>query len=206
MRRKSFRVYSAAALSMRWVVSVEGFPTPVRTALLKGLQSALGLVAVDGVVDQRTAQQQPLVSLLARMRALQRAPDSSAILWQGTWLPHRTEHPLLTTLYRDLARALASRCCPHPTTHLMVCLHVDAHEAFEAALTCPAVDPRFTCLADLAVFEDILCHAAHHTPGPFPVQIVDVRCPPYAIDHPVTMSKLVDLACGRCQAIIARSS
>lgn len=175
----------------RWLVSAEGASTPLRTAVLKHLQASLGLVVSD---TERSAN--PFALLLHRLVSLSKACDS--VLCCGSWALAQPEHPALRRLHADLARELADRLgLTGHTRQLMVCLQMDVHECFEAALVLE--EARHVTLEQLHA-ADAMVRGAGLTASPFPLRVVRVDCPPFAADNPITLAALLDMIAEQCKA------
>lgn len=192
---------------MQYVVSVEGLPVPCRAAVLKSLQSRLGLVPVPDL--DRAA---PLALLLHRVCALSKVPQGAHALCTGAWLATGAVHgdPDLLRLHRDLALALRARYFgDRGVTHLMVCMDACVHEAFEAVINEHQSGPaRDTCAQDLRAFADTVAAVGAGTlqpPSPFDVQIVRVPSPPFAADTPSLLADLVDRACDAVARVLGDS-
>lgn len=187
---------------MRYVLSVEGLDVPARAAILKSLQSRLGLVTLP---DHERCEA-PLALLLHRLRSLSRIPDSSNALWAGSWLLAAPTDPAICALHRDLAGALtaALHCPARATTHIMLCLKACPDEAFEAVLGGDA--NRDACLQGLREaqrsIDSVAAGGAPPAVSPFPVRIEWLDCPSFAADNPATLSKLLDLACDACRRLM----
>lgn len=176
----------------RWLVSAEGASTPLRTAVLKHLQSSFGLVVSD---TERSAN--PFALLLHRLVSLSKAGDS--VLCCGSWTLAQPEHPVLRRLHADLARELAARLeLAGHTCQLMVCLQTDVNECFEAALL--SEDARHVTLEQLRTADATVRTAGlSDTASPFPLRVVRVDCPPFAADNPITLIALLDLVVKECK-------
>lgn len=199
----------------QWVVSVEGAPVPARAAVLKALQTRVGLVAVpDNERHGPHALTRRLGLLLHRVRGVARClPHHAAALLCGPWLaPDLAPGP--DVLLHDLYSALSAELAEHllggagRMRHLMLCLDASPHEAFEAIVEEGAKDAAghgvvtLQGLIDAQRAVDAARPAALVTPFG-PVTIARLRCPCFAADNPATLQCLADEACSLVADAIA---
>lgn len=181
---------------MRTVVSVEGLPSPTRTAVLKSLHSRCGMTTSD----TERAPHHPFGLLLHRLQALARCEEGQAMLWTGSWLLSVPDDPLLADLYADMATALADALALRDCRHLVFHLPIDVNEAFEHAL---GVDPDVT-LGGLHAAS--LKLDAGRLRSPLDVQIVRLPVHPYATDNPVALHRLLAQAHAAVKACTSPTS
>lgn len=197
----------------RWVVSVESLHVPARAAILKTLQTGLGLTVVaDG--DQRASSggasaRDAFALLLHRMRALARLPPGQHVLWVGPWLLNLPRDPTVQGLHARLAAELMDKLLPEhataATVHLMLCMRTCTDEAFEQLLEAPG--SRGVSLKGLRECQDAIHGAQEKDDGcPFPLQIVRLDCPRFAADNPVTLDRLARRALDLCRAAMGREA
>lgn len=175
---------------MRWVVSVEGVDTPVRSAILKSLHTCFDLSTAD---TERSAH--PFARLLHRMVALSKTSGNMAS--SGSWILTAPEDPSAGALYADVARHLVSRLHLEDTRHLMIVVDVDADEAFESMVLDDPVGTRAMTLRECADVQARLW-GRHADATPFPAKAVPVRCPPFLVDNPADLARTLDLVHATC--------
>lgn len=185
---------------MRYVISVESLAVPARAAVLKSLQGRFGMACIPDA-ERCTS---PFALLLHRMRAMARVPDKTHILWCGPWLLATPRDPLMRRLHHDLALALARRLLHDGgagTKHIMVCLKVSEDEAFETLLEGDGC--RDATLQSLREAQAAIEAPEPRSCSPFGSEIVRFDCPCFAADNPVTLAKVVDLACAGCASVMS---
>ena len=185
---------SDASTRPRLVVSLESVAVPARHAILKHLQSRLGMSAIVDV--DRYAS--PFASLLHRLRALARLPRTQDVLWCGAWLPNVPAEPVLRALYREASDALQEALVLGESRHLMVCMHACADELFETMVV--GEESRDVSLEEVRDASSAV-GKAHESSSPFAMAIIErIACPAYAADNPAT----VDVVCRRAYEAIAK--
>lgn len=172
-------------------MSVEGACTPLRLAVLKFLQTSFGLVVSD---TERSTN--PFALLLHRMTALAKASDS--VLCCGSWSAAVPEHPILRDLHRDVAAQLADRLGLSDTHHLMVCLRADANECFESVIL--SEHSKHVTLESVRARQDRSAESAATTP--FAAHVSHADCPPFAIDNPIILERLLDSIHAQCTRVM----
>lgn len=177
------------------LVSVECLPVPAGKAVLKALQTRLGLAVIAD--NERCTS--PFALLLHRMRAIGRSRHDT--LLSGSWLLGTPRDPVLRGVHGELGAALAAQLVATRVTHILLCLRASPDEAFEAVLE--AEEARDTTLQGLRESQRAIdCATPETASTPFDARIVMLDCPAFAGDNPVALRKLVDLACDACQALM----
>lgn len=164
---------------MKRAVSVEGLPTPLRSAVLKSLHSRWHLCASD---TERTAH--PLALLLYRLQALAKSEPGQTVLWTGSWLLGVPSDAVMADLYGDLGRELCAALGLAGAAHLMLRLDTDVNEAFEHATGSDTLQ----ALRDAASALD----GTHRSP--MEVQIASLPATAYAVDNPVALARVLTTA------------
>lgn len=174
------------------LVSVEGLPGGPRDAVLRGLLArGAGLAHVpDAPWPASPDFATSCAELLRRSRAwrLAGAPAAPAAVDLGAWLPYAPRDRLLAGVYARLAGDLL----PAGARHVMLRLHSNPHEAFDAAVDAGPdakdLDLRalFAAAADLATRADAGLG--------LPTAAYDLVAPPHAADVPHHAARLVESA------------
>lgn len=184
----------------RFLVSVESLAVPARAAVLKSLQTRLGLVPVADHERGGSSLQLLLHRLLAVTRSRQNC------LLSGSWVLKVPHDPIMRKLHHDLARAVCDTAPVAAATtnvcHILVCLRTCPDEAFEELIECDhpvARDVTHRCLREAQHVIDSVAAGAGAC-SPFPTRVVVLDCPCFAADNPAELKKLVDLAYRECTA------
>ena len=181
----------------RCLITLESACVLARHPLLKMLQSRLGLSAIADA--ERFSS--PFAALLHRIKALARVPDDLDVLMCGAWLPDVPVDPLVRDVYRDAAVALRDAFEVGPCRHVMVCMDVCPHEAFE---TIAHLEEGRCMNQDDARRATTVVMNATPADSPFENAVIErISCPPFAIDTP---SVLDDVANTAYEAIIPHLS
>jgi hypothetical protein len=176
-------------------VSLEGLPGGPQCAVLR---AALALApSIAHVADDTWALDPDFATscaeLLRRARAWKGllAGHAGAAVCLGAWLPIAPSDPLLAGVYARVAGDLL----PRGARHVMVRLHSDPHEAFDAAIAAGA-DAKHVSLRQLFAAATRLGRADAGLG--LPTEVLDVVAPPRADDTPREVARLAALVAARC--------
>lgn len=162
------------------LLSLEGLPGGPRDAILRAVLARAPWVA--HVADDPWSLTPDFATSCAELFRRARAwRGSTACL--GAWLPYAPADPLLAGVYARLAGELL----PRGARHVMVRLHSDPHEAFDAAIAAGA-DAKDASLRQL--FAAAAGLARGDAGLGLPTEVYDVLAPPRADDTPRDVTRL----------------
>lgn len=167
------------------LLSLEGLPGGPRSAVLRAALARAPHVA--HVPDDPWALAPDFATSCAELLRRARAWGSAPAVCLGAWLPYAPAgDALLASAYARLAGALL----PRGARHVMVRLHSDPHEAFDAAIAAGA-DGKHVSLRQLFAAATGLARADAGLG--LPTEVLDVVAPPRADDTPREVARLAGL-------------